>query len=167
MSAAIRVGAQALLYAAFFAAIGLFATRPQYRQIEPGSALIRVTLSHAAQPAAPCRKRTPEELAQLPPNMRAPLDCPRGRSPVRLEVELDGAPAVAIVAQPSGLARDGPSTIYRRIEVRAGTHRIRARLADTPDGRFTYTAERELTLGEGRVLTLDFNPGAGGFLFLQ
>jgi hypothetical protein len=162
-----RAAAQALLYAAFLGGVGYFASRPQYHQLAPGQALIRLTVSHAAQPAAPCRKRTPEELAKLAPNMRAPLDCPRARAPVTLELALDDAPVERIVAQASGLAHDGPATIYRRVEVPAGAHRIRARLADNAAGRFDHDASRTLELAAGRVLTIDFNAAAGGFIFIE
>jgi len=51
---------------------------------------VRLSFSHGAKPSAPCRERTDEELAKLPPNMRVRLECPRERSPVRVEIEMDG-----------------------------------------------------------------------------
>lgn len=166
MKTTVRIGAQVLLYALFLGVIGYFSTRPEYRQLAPDAALIRVTVSHAAQPEQPCRKRTPEELAKLAPNMRAPLVCPRARAPVTLEIEIDDT-LTRVVAQPSGFARDGRSTIYRRIEVPAGAHHIRARLSDSPQPGFDYDASRKLTLAAGTVLTIDFDPAAGGFIFIN
>jgi hypothetical protein len=61
--------------------IGYFATSPKYRQIPDDVALIKLSISHLGD--RECRKRTPEELAKLPPNMRAPMDCPRERSDIR------------------------------------------------------------------------------------
>jgi hypothetical protein len=80
---------QVILYGAFAAFIGYFATSPTYHQIPDDVALIKLSISHLGD--RECRKRTPEELAKMPPNMRAPMDCPRERSDIRLEVDLDGS----------------------------------------------------------------------------
>jgi hypothetical protein len=167
MSASARYVAQAVLYAAFLAAIGYFGNAPAYRQIGEDEALVRLTLSHAAQRREPCRKRTPEELAKLAPNMRAPLDCPRERAPVTVELELDGAMIERATVAPSGFARDGPAVLYRRVVVPAGAHRVRTRLSDNAAGDFEHQAERTIDLPAGKVLTIDFNAAAGGFVFVQ
>ena len=110
-------------------------------------------------------QRTPEELAKLPPNMRAKMVCPRERADVVVELELDGSLLYRIVAAPSGLGHDGAATVYRRHVVRAGPHRLRVRLADDVGGKFAHSAERDVELGAGRVLLIDFNAAAGGFVF--
>ena len=63
---------QVILYGAFAAFIGVFATWPKYQQIPNYVALIKLSISHLGD--RECRKRTPEELAKMPPNMRAPMD---------------------------------------------------------------------------------------------
>ena len=161
----LRYLAQAALYVPLMAIIGYFSTSPAYHHLAPGEALIRLSISHAAQRKAECHERTPEELAKLAPNMRAPLDCPRERSAVTVELELDGQRVVQAVAPPSGLTRDGASTIYRRLPVAAGTHRIVARLRDRASGDFNYVREVELELKPGRVLVIDFHAAKGGFEF--
>lgn len=165
MKTALRYLAQALLYVPFMAIIGYFSTSPPYRHLARNQALIRLSFSHAAQRKSECRQRTPEELAKLPPNMRAPLDCPRERSPVTVELELDGQRVVQVSAPPSGLTKDGASTVYRRLLVAAGTHRIVARLRDRAGGDFNYVRAAEIELKPGRVLVIDFNAGKGGFVF--
>jgi hypothetical protein len=165
MKNVLRYLAQALLYVPLMAIIGYFSTSPAYHHLAPGQALIRLSISHAAQRKAECRERTPEELAKLSPNMRAPLDCPRERAPVTVELDLDGQRVVQAVAPPSGLTRDGASTIYRRLPVTAGTHHIVARLKDHVGGDFNYVREAELELLPGRVLVIDFHAAKGGFEF--
>jgi len=160
-----RYAAQVLLYVAFGAALGYFSSYPAYEVMPPDEALVRLSFSHGAKPITPCRERTDEELAKLPPNMRLKLDCPRSRSPVRVEVEMDGKLLYDIVAPPAGIRRDGASTVYRRLPVPAGRHEFRARLSDSPDGEFGYTAQEVVELAPGRVLLIDFNAGQGGFLF--
>jgi hypothetical protein len=165
MTQTLRFVAQALLYVPFMALIGYFSTGPAYRHLDPGEALVRLSFSHAGARVSECRQRTPEELAKMPPNMRAPLDCPRERSPVTVELEMDGAIVYRIVAAPSGLSRDLASTVYWRRVVSAGAHRFTARLKDKREGDFNYVKEIAVTLDPGRVLVIDFNPGQGGFIF--
>jgi hypothetical protein len=151
------------VYAVFAIAIGIFSTWPGYRQLEPGEALLRLSFSHSGRIKAECRSRTPEELARLPANMRAPLECPRERSPVVVRVELDGEELLHESFAPSGLSRDGASTGYRRVPIAAGPHRVRVQVND--DARtsgFTYERERELSLGPGQVVLIDFAPERGG-----
>jgi len=165
MTQTLRFIAQALLYVPFMVLIGYFSTEPAYRHLDPGEALVRLSLSHAGSRVSECRQRTPEELAKMPPNMRAPLDCPRERSPVTVELEMDGALVYRIVSAPSGLRRDLASTVYWRRVVSAGAHRFTVRLKDKREGDFNYVKEFAVTLEPGRVLVIDFNPGQGGFIF--
>ena len=165
MKSALRYAGQAVLYAAFVAVIGYLSTSPAYVHLPPGEALLKVSLTHAGQRKEACRERSAEELAKLAPNMRAQTVCPRERVPVTVEVMLDDTPLFRVVAPPSGLAKDGASTIYRRVPIAAGVHRIGARLADDPSGAFTFTREATIDLAAGRVVVIDFDPAQGGFVF--
>lgn len=159
-----RYAAQAILYAAFVAVIGYFSNRPVYEHLPADDALLKVSLSHAGARMQACRQRSAEELAKLAPNMRAQSVCPRERAPIVVDVDLDGTRVFHVVAPPSGFARDGASTIYRRMPIVAGKHRITARLADTADGAFRYTHDATLDLAPGRVVVVDFDPAQGGFV---
>lgn len=165
MKTALRFLAQALLYVPFMALIGYFSTSPPYQHLAPDQALIRLSLAHAAQRIGECRERTPEELAKLSPNMRAPLVCPRERAPLSIELEIDGKLLYRATVPPSGFARDGAATVYRRIPVAAGSHRIAVRLNDRVAPGFNYEREAMLELKAGRVLVIDFNAAHDGFLF--
>ena len=160
-----KVLLQVPFYAAFAAFIGYFSSAPPYRHLAPDRAVVKLSLSHAGERKVQCRQRSPEELAKLAPNMRAELDCPRERSDVRVELEMDGKPLAQVSARPSGLRNDLPSTIYRRFEVPAGQHTFRARLADSASGEFRHQGEVTLELPPGGVLVVDFNASKGGFLF--
>ena len=160
-----RIVLQAVSYALFAAFIGYFSSAPPYRHLAPGRAVVKLSLNHAGERKQECRSRTPDELAKLAPNMRAQLDCPRERSDVRVELEMDGTILARAEAAPSGLSRDLPSNIYRRIEVAAGRHVFRARLADTATGEFRHQGEATIDLAPGRVLVVDFAASKGGFIF--
>lgn len=154
---------QALLYGLFALLIGLFSTWPPYRHLAPDQALIKLSFSHQGEPVSACHKATPEELAKLPPNMRAPVVCPRERSPITVELDVDGAPAVHHVAVPSGLSRDGASALYHRMEVKAGTHQLAIRVKnDVRTAGFDFVREQTVTLKPAQILVIDFDPGKGG-----
>jgi hypothetical protein len=156
---------QAACYAAFIAVVGYFATSPLYVHLPAGEALVKLSFQHAGERKEACHERTPEELAKLAPNMRAASVCPRERAPVEVEVAMDGRPLFAIVAQPTGLAKDGASTVYRRIAVPAGSHRVVAKMKDTVAGDFRFLAERTVDLAPGQVLVIDFDAKEGGWVF--
>ncbi len=159
MSKLRRLG-QVVAYALLGLALVTLSHWPEYRPLAPERALLRVALSHPGERLGKCRERSAEELARMAPNLRAPLDCPRERAPVRLRLELDGAPLVDETLAPGGFARDGMSTLYRRFEVGAGKHHLRVRVAERPDA----TGERfdrsvELDLAPGQILTVSVNAG--------
>ena len=101
---------QAVLYAALAAVILVFTRWPSYQNLPADSALIKLSISHQGKVLGDCVELTPEELAKLPPNMRAPVSCPRERSPLTVEIDVDGVLAYRQVAQPSGLS----TTIWAR-----------------------------------------------------
>jgi hypothetical protein len=159
------IAGQALLYALFAATIGFFSSYPRYRHLPEDQALLKLSFSHPGQLKAECRKRTPEELAKLPPNMRSPMECSRERSPVRVELALDGSVIARRVVPPAGLSKDGPSTVYARFPLPAGEHRLTVKLNDSvrePD--FNFTRDESVRLARGQIVVVDFNPEKGGIV---
>jgi hypothetical protein len=165
MKQALRLAAQLALYVPLMALIGYFSTQPRFSVLEPGQALVRLSFIHAAERKEPCRTRSPEELAKLPPNMRAAQDCPRERSPVMVELEVDGEVVLRREVQPAGLKRDGNATVYHRLALPAGKHRVVARLRDRPGEGFNFESTQTLELAPGEALLIDFVAAKGGFVF--
>lgn len=156
---------QFLLYALFALAIGAFSRWPAYHPIAAGQALIKVSLTHPGKPRGECRAQTETELARLPPNMRAPMKCPRERSPVTVEVDIDGVTVLRRVAPPSGLSHDGASALYQRLVVPAGEQRIAVRLNDDVlRTGFAYEREATVKLAPAQVLVIDFDAERGGIM---
>lgn len=154
---------QVVLYGLFALFIGVFSHWPIYRHLPPDTALVKLSLVHAGKPVGDCRVLTAEELARLPPNMRAATNCPRERSPVTVELDIDGRTVARAVAQPSGLSRDGASAIYQRLPVPAGERLIQVRLRDDVRRQgYTHTLERRVTLAPAQVLVIDFDAEKGG-----
>jgi hypothetical protein len=158
---------QVAVYGAFMAMLGYFAASPAYTFVDPEAATITVSFSHAGAKAVECRRRTPEEIAELAPNMRRALDCPRRRVPLLLELLLDGEELYRSELPPSGLAGDGSSTAYQRFVVTPGSHRLVARLRDSRrEEGFDYRLDEQIDLVPQQNLVVDFRAETGGFKLL-
>jgi hypothetical protein len=161
----VRYGGQAVLYALFAGFVGWFSTSPPYEHLGDDEALLRLSFKHPGQFVTDCRARSAEELADMPPQLRAAMDCPRERSPVRVRVQLDGAPLYDEVFAPAGLRRDGAASGYRRLPIAAGEHRLVVQVND--DARvegFTHERAQTVQLEPGQVVLIDFIADRGGVL---
>lgn len=165
MPNAVRILAQVLAYAAFAAFIGYFSMAPAYRHLPESGALLRLSFKHAGRIQADCRERTPEELAKLPPQLRTSQDCPRARSPVKVQVELDGRLLVDESFPAAGLQHDGAASGYRRMVIPAGDHRLRVAFNDDVRAKgYNHERSQPVTVTPGQVLRIDFVPEQGGIV---
>lgn len=167
MGRVMQIIGQMIAYSLFALVVGFFATRPAYTYLEPDTAVIKLSFSHAGKHVEECKRLTQEELNQLPPNMRRPTECPRARVPLLVEVELDGQLIYRDELPASGLANDGASTAYKKFPVNAGQYHLVARLRDSrrADG-FDHEKSADITLTPQQNFVIDFRPELGGFLFL-
>jgi hypothetical protein len=157
---------QVLLYAGFAAFVGWLSASPTYEYASMEMAALKVSLSHATDRVEPCVHRTPEELADLPPNMQTPVQCARERLPLLLELDIDGNLLAQLEAKPSGLWNDGPASIYERFSVQPGRHVLTARLRDSARNEsWDYAHSEVVTFEAGRYFTVKFRAETGGFEF--
>jgi hypothetical protein len=160
---AVAWAGQGLLFALFALAIGLFSRWPVYRHLPPDQALIRLSIIHHGQRLQACESLDPDELAALPPNMRAPTRCPRERAPLLVELDIDGELAYRQAAKPSGLSGDGAAALYLRLPVATGGHDVVVRLRDSARTEgFDYQRDEHVELGPGQILLVDFDPNGRG-----
>lgn len=156
---------QVLALGVFGLTVAVFSDTPAYTHLGAGQATVTLSLVHSAKRAGECRRRTAEELAKMAPNMRNPLDCPRGRVPIVVELEIDGNEVLAATAFPSGLAGDGPSRIQQRFVLPVGPHHLTVRMRDTARATgFDYQTERTVNLVARQNLVIDFKAEAGGLI---
>ena len=161
-----RLAAQIGVVVALTAGVATLADWPRYHQIGPQSAVVKLSFTHASNRQAECRRRTAEELARLPPNMRKPLDCPRRRGSVYVELDLDGRTVYAASLPPSGIWGDGPSRVYQRFVVPAGPHTLAVRMRDTPRSEgFDYAKSGTIVLAPADNFVVDFGAEASGFVY--
>jgi hypothetical protein len=165
MISPLRLGGQALAYALFIALIG-YGVSGRYTHFPPDEALVKLSFTHGAARPTDCRRLTAEELAKLPPNMRRPVECARGRLPVFTELVLDGETLLSESLPPTGLSHDGPSRVYRSFAVSPGRHHLVMRLRDTArTSGFDYTREADVELAPRQNFVIDFRPEGDGFVF--
>ncbi|MBZ0129054.1 MAG: hypothetical protein K8F59_08045 [Rhodobacteraceae bacterium] len=137
--------------------------RPSWQSLGAGDALIRLSFTQSG--VRDCRARTPEELAALPRNMRRDEICERRRAPVYVEMDIDGETVFARNLEPTGLSGTGPSRIYHRFEVPAGTYKLALRLRTDPALQgYTNELEQTVTLVPGQSLAVDYQSEQGGFV---
>jgi hypothetical protein len=166
VNAWVRIAGQIVVMAAIFAVVAAFADWPRYRQIPPQSAIVKLSFTHGSNRAAECRRRTAQELAKLPPNMRKPLECPRRRGSIYVELDLDGRTIYRASLPPGGISGDGPARVYQRFLVPAGAHTLAVRMRDTPRSEgFDYARSDNVVLSPDQNFVVDFRPEALGFVF--
>lgn len=162
----LRMAGQFLVIAALFAAVAAFSDWPVYRQIPRGSAIVILTFVHSADRKADCRRLTPEEIQKLPPNMRRVQECPRGRRPIYVELDLGGRRVFQASLAPTGIAGDGPSKVYERFVVPTGSYNIAVRMRDTPRSEgFDHERRGTVTLAADQMFVIDFRNENGDFVF--
>jgi len=165
MPEVLRYPLQALNYTVFMLLVWYFSAAPPYTQLQPDQAVVTVAFSHAGERREECRQLSQEELARLPPNMRAPMDCPRERSPVTVQLQLDGEPLFEEVARAPGLYSDLGIDIYRSAKVPVGEHTLAVQMNDNVrvEGP-TYTHQQTVNLEPSQLLVVDFNSETGSFV---
>lgn len=143
-----------------------FSGWPIWQSMPEEHALVRLSFTQSG--VRSCRDRTPEELAALARNMRQAQICDRRRAPVYVEMDVNGETVFSDNLPPGGLSGSGPSRVYQRFELRAGSYDIALRLRDDPalEG-FTNTHSRRIQLAPAQNMAIDYNEEAGGFIFHQ
>lgn len=155
---------QIVLYAIFIAFIGYFSTSPAYIFLPKDQALIKLTFSHAGLRKEPCRERSAEELEKMPKHLRKKKDCPRERSPVEVEMKLNGVTIYSDTVSPSGLSHDLASPIYERIRLPAGEHRLQLSMRDDIHSKdYNYIFDQVVTMRPAQILVIDFDSEKGEF----
>ncbi len=158
---------QLIAFTLFAIGIGYFSNSPSYTYHDPDLALIKLSFSHASQRKEECRRFSPEEIAKLAPNMRRPMDCPRERSPVYVELIVDNQTLLKKTYSPTGLANDGATSIYEKISIEPGQHQLTLRMRDSNRGEgFDYEKETLININPQQQFVIDFRDELGGFIFL-
>jgi len=149
-----------LAFGVFAAAVGYGSHSPDHVLRAADQALVKLSISHRGELRYECRRRTPEELEELPPNMRKVEDCPRERRPLHIRLHMDNRILIDQQVQPTGMAKDGTAYLYRRLPIPAGTHTFTLSVLDSgePDTEPDRRTE-EFDLAPGQVLVVEYVGG--------
>src|SRR5579864_889108 len=98
--------------------------------------------------------------------MRRVQDCPRQRRPIYVELDLDGRNIYRANLAPTGIAGDGPSRVYQRFVLSAGSHDVAVRMRDTarPEG-FDHQRHDKIDFTPDQLFVIDYRPESGEFIF--
>lgn len=168
MSQLARYAGQFVLYSLMMAFIGYFATSPAYTYLDDDKSVIKVSFAHSGKIVGECREISDAQRARLPPGARVPMDCPRERSNLMIEFDLDGERVFSKVVRPTGLSKDGAAYVYESFTVPPGEHTLELRMRD--DVRttgFDHVKAVDVTLEPGRMLVVDFIAERGGFVLIR
>lgn len=147
-------------FAVFAAIIGYFSESPKLQLRGADTALLKLSISQQGELRFECRERSSEELEQLPPNMRKPMDCPRERWPLHVTLRMDEQTLFDTDIPPTGLAKDGTSYAYRRLPIPAGEHTYTLTVLDSQEpGAEPDRQTRTLVLAPGQVLVMEYVDG--------
>lgn len=164
MDKVLRYGLQVFYYTLFMLVVWYFSIMPPYHQLDDDQSVITLSFTHATRTREACRKVTQEELLKLAPNMRLSMDCPRARSPLKIELYLDDQLYIEETLEPPGFHNDQNVNIFKRIEVKAGEHKLRVWMNDDINIEgITHQHEQIVTLKPAQQLLIDFDSGPGSF----
>ncbi len=153
---------QVFNYTLFMALIWYFSTAPSFRVLDENQAVITMAFSHAGELREPCRRLSQEELNKLAPNMRKLDDCPRERSPVKIEMKFDGELLYDETLQPPGLFGDGGVDVYFSQKISAGEHRFEIKMDDSVrNAGFNHRYEQTVHIEASRILLVEFDSDEG------
>jgi hypothetical protein len=153
---------QAINYSVFMLMVWYFSFAPSFEHLGTDEAVVALALSHTGQHKEPCHRLTPEELAKLPPNMRKPVECGRERSPLLIEVTMDGQILFKEKANPPGLYGDGSINLFTDTRVPAGQHNFSIRMNDSIHEKgFNYRHQQTVELAPAQLLVIGFDTSNG------
>ena len=153
---------QAFNYSLFMGLVWYFASAPSIHLIGEDEAKLTIAFAHAGQLREPCRMLSQEELNELAPNMRKIDDCPRERSPVTIEAELDGRVIYSVSLPPPGLFGDGGVDVFYSAKVAAGEHRLDLKMNDSVriEG-FNHQFGQMVSIEPAQILLIGFDSKRG------
>ena len=148
---------QIIVLGLMMAAVGHFADSPTYKVMNPSQTELRLVIRHSGVLIGACEMKPAEELEKLPANMRQPMNCPREKSPLSLELLVNDEVLHRGVVRPSGIHDDGVLALYQNFRVPGGSTDIELRVKDQVDlENYNYTLRETLELSRDSVILIEF-----------
>ena len=156
----IKYLAQAALYALFFVPLVFLTHTPTHRHLEDNFSVLKVSVRHPGKIVGACKPLSSDEYAKLAANMKQLESCPRERSPLQLELRVDGETLYSGTTPASGIHNDGLSSMYRRFTLPSGRYRLQLLMNDdvAVEGN-TWELDQEVELLPAQVMVASFKEG--------
>jgi len=160
MDKAFRYLGQALLYTLFFVPLAYITHEPEFRHLKDDMAVLKVAVRHAGEVIGECKPIEGKGYGMRPSDMESPEICPRERSPLQLELRIDGKTLYRETVHAPGLHSDGVSSMHRRFNVPAGTHHVQLLMNDdvAVEG-YNWQLDRDILLQPAQVMVARFKEG--------
>ncbi len=161
MNRALGYLGQALCYALFFVPLAYVSHAPTFRVLGEDMAVIKLAVRHPGKIVGECVLASTSGHGMRPSSMtQATNVCPRERSPVQLQLILDGKTLYRATVPASGLHSDGISSVYEQFEVPAGRHTLQLRMNDdVAVENYIWQFEQNIELQPAQVMVANFKQG--------
>jgi hypothetical protein len=156
-----RLTAQIGFYACVGIFIGYFSVAPGYQYADGQSSVLKLVVRHSGFLLGECRVVSQQELMELPPNMRKPQDCPRGKAPMSVSLLVENEVFYDGIIKPSGIHSDGVLALYQQFNIPPG--HVSVRLAIESGKQDPQLFKREIDVRPSDVLLLEYHDS--GFSF--
>ena len=162
MDKSARYLGQALLYSLFFLPLAYISHQPTHRHMDEGMAVLKVAIRHPGAIIGACTSVAAGDGQGMRPAamQRVTEICPRERSPLHLELILDGETLYRTTVPASGLHSDGIASMYQQFTVPAGSHNLQLRMNDdvTVEG-YPWQLDQDIQLRPAQVMVASFKEG--------
>jgi hypothetical protein len=162
MDKAVHYLAQALLYALFFVPLVYISHLPTHRNMDDDMAVLKVAIRHPGEIIGECTSAVAGEGHGMRPAAMQQVTeiCPRERSPLQLELILDGETLYRATVPAAGLHSDGIASMYQQFTVPAGSHHLQLRMNDdvAVDG-YNWQLDQDIELQPAQVMVASFKEG--------
>jgi len=161
MDKGLRYLGQALSYAVFFVPLVYFSHLPIHRHLAEDMAVLKIAVRHPGHIIGECASVTGSGGGMRPSTMQQTTEiCPRERSPLQLELLLDGETLYRATIPAPGLHSDGISSMYRQFNVPAGAHHLQLRMNDNVAvAGYPWQFEQDIQLQPAQVMVASFKEG--------
>ncbi len=149
---------QFVVFASSALILGYLSDWPSYRMYPPGHTELKLVVRHSGKLLEACRERSAEELSALPRNMRRATVCPREKSPMMVELSIDGEVRHHSTIHASGIHDDGVLALYKKFPLPPGTVDVRLRIKDdTRLEEFSHDFEAQFEVSSASTLVIQLN----------
>ena len=145
---------------------GFLTDTPKYEVLKPEETEFKLVIRHSGLLLGECRVMSQEELANTPPNMRRPTECPRQKAPLKVELRIDDQLQFEQTVVPSGIHDDGVVAMFDKIRINGGEHQFQLDVKhQMNDGEQSDSLVGTLEVDPGKVVIAEYTDS--GFRLYQ